>query len=103
MIFIGDGLTDVPCMRVVKSRGGYSIAVYTNINKVQDLVKHGRVNFIAPANYTEGEKLDNIIKDIIIKISTEDKLATITKEQRTEAEKIHRHRGAAQKNKITQI
>ena len=28
MVYIGDGTTDIPCMRVVKSSGGYAIAVY---------------------------------------------------------------------------
>ena len=84
MIFIGDGLTDVPCMRLVKSNGGYSIAVYTEKKKVQELIAHGRVNFIAPADYSEGGELDNLVKDILLKISTEDKLAALTKTQRAE-------------------
>ena len=30
MIYIGDGTTDIPCMRLVKQMGGYSIAVYNS-------------------------------------------------------------------------
>jgi len=72
MIYIGDGDTDIPCFRVVKDRGGYSIAVYkvhTPKKKCETLKKEGRVNFISPADYSNGSKLDKIVKVLIDKIA----------------------------------
>lgn len=73
MIYIGDGYTDVPCMQVVKDNGGFSIAVYTpeSIKVASSLVKDGRVNFAAEADYTENSRLDTIIKAIIDKIQSD--------------------------------
>jgi len=82
MIYIGDGPTDIPCMKLVKTNGGYSIAVYTDKRKVKNLIRHERVNFISVADYSDGSELDEIVKDILIKITTEDKLAALTREQR---------------------
>ena len=40
MIYIGDGLSDVPCMKMMKAYGGYSIAVYRKKDsKVEDLLR----------------------------------------------------------------
>jgi len=76
MIYIGDGLTDVPCMQLVKSNGGQSIAVYECRKKKQvaELLIDGRVDFIVEANYTEGSELDKIITIIIEKIAVVNKL-----------------------------
>lgn len=94
MLYIGDGETDVPCMKMVMSQGGHAIAVYNPDNKgskakknkkgevVQaaklsskqvalDLFNHGRVNFIAPTNYEENSRLEQIVKNIIDKIYLE--------------------------------
>lgn len=70
MIYIGDGTTDVPSMTLVQSRGGHSIAVYQPKSKLKrqealDLVKDGRVQFCFPADYSEGEKLEEAIKRIL--------------------------------------
>jgi 2-hydroxy-3-keto-5-methylthiopentenyl-1-phosphate phosphatase len=71
MIYIGDGMTDVPCMKLVKDHGGQSIAVYQKgqKQKVEDLLVHKRVDYVSPADYTEGRDLDSLVKRIIDKMS----------------------------------
>ena len=71
MIYIGDGLTDVPCMKLVNSNGGKSIAVYNEENgktSAELLLKHKRVNFIAPADYGINSEIEQIVKAIIKKV-----------------------------------
>ena len=67
MIYIADGITDIPCMKLVKSNGGKSIAVYTDKSKelANTLIKDKRVDFIAPSDYTDGSELDTIMKRIL--------------------------------------
>ena len=76
MIYIADGITDVPCMKLVKVNGGYSIAVYQNKKKAQAdaLIQDHRVNFIAPASYKENSSLDKLVKDVISEIKMKDEL-----------------------------
>lgn len=79
MIYIGDGSTDVPCMRLVKDQGGTSIAVYkphTQGKKgdAEKLYREHRVNYIAPANYSEGSDLDSIVKRTIDRVAIDWKL-----------------------------
>lgn len=75
MIYIGDGLSDVPCMKMMKAYGGYSIAVYQNKDsKVEDLLKKDRVDFIYPADYSENTGLDITVKNIISKMSISETL-----------------------------
>ena len=65
MIYIGDGLTDVPCMRLVKKEGGHSIAVYENRADVESLLRYERVNYIFPADYRPESPLYQRVCDII--------------------------------------
>lgn len=83
MIYIGDGLTDVPCMKLVKINGGYSIAVYQRgkKNKVEDLITNNRVNFIELADYSEGSDLDNTVNLILSKMSMVNDLTSKSKSQ----------------------
>ena len=64
IIYIGDGMTDVPSMALIKKSGGHSIAVFKKNNKEQikiskNLYKAQRVDFIAPANYNQNSPLFN--------------------------------------------
>lgn len=74
MIYFGDGETDVPCMRTVKSNGGYSFAVYGNDEKkvlAQQLLSDGRVNFACAADYTVDGEMMEIVKRILDKIKAD--------------------------------
>ncbi len=91
MIYIGDGETDVPCFKMVSYQGGTSIAVYNKDVKAQKEIKdnegkvlkpaqrsaeevvkelycHKRVDFIAPTDYSQGSKIEKIVKNTIEKI-----------------------------------
>lgn len=79
MIFIGDGETDIPCFRLVKDQGGHSIAVFQPrkrkaIARSKELLKDGRVNFVASADYSDGGAVDRIVKTIIDKIMADREL-----------------------------
>ena len=76
MIYMGDGLSDVPCMKMMRAYGGQAIAVYQPSNRmgVEDLLAKGRVDFIFPADYREGTALDLTVKNIIQKMSIVDRL-----------------------------
>lgn len=85
MIYIGDGLSDVPCMKMMKAYGGYSIAVYQNKDsKVEDLLKKDRVDFIYPADYRENTDLDVTVKNIIRKMSISETLYNEYSKQKRE-------------------
>lgn len=72
IIYLGDGMTDIACMTLVKKNNGTSIAIYpeSQSNKVKQILTDNRVNFICSANYSEGSDLEKVIKLTIDKIST---------------------------------
>ena len=79
MIYIGDGLTDVPCMKLVKTNKGQAIAVFRKRKKevAAQLISENRVDFITEADYREGSELDTIVKTVIEKMSTVEKLVRL--------------------------
>lgn len=80
IVYIGDSATDIPCMRLVKSRGGYSIGVYDpekdNRAKVYQMYNDGRLNFYAPADYTVSGALFTYIKQVINEIEAKESIKT---------------------------
>lgn len=87
MIYFGDGETDIPCMKLVKSQGGYSIAVYrsesTKLRAVKKMISDGRVNFVCEADYsTEGE-IYEIVKTIIDKMKSDYDFEVLQKKNKT--------------------
>ena len=83
MIYVGDGLSDVPCMKMMRSYGGQAIAVYQSGNRpgVEKLLEDGRVEFIFPADYREGTALDATAKDILRRIAITEQLERETLRQ----------------------
>ncbi len=69
MIYIGDGLTDVPSMKLTRTRGGYAIGVYSKPEDATYLVKEDRVDFYVESNYAEGSAMDVAMKAILNRIS----------------------------------
>ena len=86
MIYIGDGLTDVPCMKLVKQSGGHSIAIYHTgeHDMAAPLLKHHRVDWMFEADYTEGSELDRTMQLLLKNLAYQNKLEDINKQQKKE-------------------
>ena len=76
MVYFGDGETDVPCMKMIKEHGGHAVAVYKPGDmkckkRALQLISDGRVNFVSPADYSEGHEIDCIAHTILDKIAVD--------------------------------
>lgn len=83
MIYFGDGLTDVPCMKLVKQYGGHSIAIYNKKEKkkVEQLLVDERVNFICEGDYQKDSELEIIVKKLIQQVAASNDLLDLSKQQ----------------------
>ena len=84
MIYIGDGLTDVPCMKLVKSYGGYSIGVYRTpvTDEVKSLLIDKRVDFLFEANYQAQSELEKTVQKIMLSMKKNTELKALSEMQR---------------------
>lgn len=66
MVYVGDGMTDVPSMALTKKSGGHTVAVYQPSGKGREvcvkLLHAGRADFIAAADYRAGSRLTARVK-----------------------------------------
>lgn len=97
MIYIGDGLTDVPCMKLVKLNRGQSLAVYKKEKTTgYSLLTDKRVDLIAPADYREGKKLDTLVKMILQKMALMSRLAAEHQKQKKQIQREDEKRGSTE-------
>jgi len=74
IIYVGDGMTDVPSMALTKKSGGHTVAVFDARSERQraicmKLLEAGRADFIAEADYRKASKLSRrvaLLLDAII-------------------------------------
>lgn len=83
MIFVGDGLTDVPCFSLIRKSGGIAIGVFDKHEKQKwgrawGFIEDGRVSNLVPADFSKGSALslslmmavENMARKIKLKAQT---------------------------------
>ena len=87
MIYIGDSETDIPAMRVVKNGGGTAIGVYDpaspDAEKGRKLLTDERIDFLMPADYTQGSALESLVATVLAKMSASSTLTALNRTQRS--------------------
>ena len=94
IVYIGDSSTDIPCMTLVKSKGGYSIGVFDPVSKnkkrVYQLFNDDRLNFYAPARYSKDSPIAMYMRQIIDEIALKEKHKAETMQLKAPAEAYKR-------------
>jgi hypothetical protein len=80
IIYLGDGDTDIPSMKMVRYQGGHSVAVFdldtwqndNHQEKVYNLIAEDRAHYVVPGDYRQGSLLDVTIKGILGKIARDE-------------------------------
>ena len=84
-IYIGDSETDIPAMKIVKNGGGTSIGVYNaesgSLDRVRKLLEQKRIDYLLPADYGQGSRLERVVSDIIRKIDANENLNSLNRVQ----------------------
>lgn len=104
MVYIGDSDTDIPCMKLVNTYGGHSIGVYSAVThdkaKVYKMMRDNRIRYYAMADYSDGAKLDELIKAIIDRTAKNEALESKFFDCKNEQIRVDRQNSDDQKEKI---
>lgn len=104
MIYIGDSDTDIPCMKLVTANGGQAIAVYNpetkDKAKAYKMMRERRIKFFAPADYSEGAELDFLVKAIIDRTATNEKLEDLHYQQKREQIENDKEQGEEKRERV---
>ena len=92
MIYVGDGLNDVPCMKMTKQKGGYSVAVHApgETELADDMLLQGRADFSVEADYSAGSEIEEIVAMLMRRIRASHELSLRHAEQ---VQRAHARRG----------
>jgi len=78
MLFLGDGDTDIPSMKMVRQKGGQAVAVFDPDlfeqrkaqGRLEKLIAENRVDYVAAADYTPHSLLRVIVRGILGRMAT---------------------------------
>ena len=92
MIYIADGLTDVPCMKMTKQKGGFSIAVHPpgETAMADDMLLQGRADFSVETDYSQGSELEKVVTMLMRRIRSSSDVAMAHARQ---VQRAHERRG----------
>lgn len=93
MAYIGDGETDIPCMKMIKHQGGCAIAVYNPKKRRSktrasakdiafQLLDEKRADYALPTDYTEESPLDLLMKALIDRVAASGRMALTKRTKR---------------------
>ena len=103
MIYFGDGTTDIPCMKMLKERGGYSVAVYNPSDAekrlgTELLIEQDRTHFVCAADYRKGKNLYDVVTTILQKMKRDYDFECLQKKHQKDAEDYIKKHGTQKDN-----
>lgn len=81
MIYVGDSVTDIPCMSILAKEGGNAIGVYEDLPAKKELMlklfKQKRINNYCFADYSENSEMEKTVFHILDKIKIKNELENL--------------------------